>query len=309
MFVPQGFAVSPNCGPLGAGGSCTVTVFFTPNVQGSMNNLLSFMYQGGGPTSVSLTGSGERSLVTHYYRSILRRAPDAGGKTFWEGEATRVSGLGASVNETWFAMAQQFYFSAEYTAFNSTNTAYVTDLYNTFFDRAPDSGGLNFWVGNLNSGMPREVALAEFMFSTEFRNFTQAIFGNTAVRAEIDAATDFYRGLLSRLPDSSGFNFWVGRFRSAQCQGQAAITNEVEAISSAFATSGEYAARGRTNAQYVGDLYNAFLRRGGDLAGVQFWINQVATAAQTREQVRVQFKNSPEFQVRANAIIAQGCFS
>ena len=52
-------------------------------------------------------------------------------------------------------------------------------------------------------------------------------------------------------------------------------------------------------------LYNAFLRRGGDLGGVQFWIGQLAT--RTREAIRVEFKNSTEFQARVNAIIAQGC--
>jgi hypothetical protein len=95
----------------------------------------------GSPHSVTLTGVGERSLVTHYYRSILRREPDSGGKTFWSGEATRVANLGANVNETWFAMAISFYFSAEYAAFNRSNTAFVTDLYVTFFNRAPDTAG------------------------------------------------------------------------------------------------------------------------------------------------------------------------
>jgi hypothetical protein len=156
--------------------------------------------------------------------------------------------------------------------------------------------------------MPREVALAEFMLSAEFRTSPRRFFGNTAVRAEIDAVMDFYRGSASRLPDDGGFNFWVGRFRTAQCQGQAAIIGEVEAISSAFANSGEYAARGRTNGQFVATLQRLPAAR-RDLGGVQFWINQVATGAQTREQVRVQFKNSPEFQARANAIIAQGCLS
>jgi hypothetical protein len=308
--APQGFAVaSHNCTSAlpATTGSCTANIAFTPNAQGSMNNPLAIHYAGGGPSIVSLTGTGERSLVTHYYRSILRRAPDAGGKTFWDGEATRVGNLGANINEVWYAMAQQFYFSPEYFAFNSNGTAYVTDLYNTFFNRAPDSGGLNFWVNNLANGMPREVALAEFMFSAEFRNFAQAIFGNTAVRAEMDMVMDFYRGLLARTPDDGGFNFWVGRFRTAQCAGQTAIVNEVEAISSAFTLSGEYTGRNRTTAQYVGDLYNAFLRRGGDLDGVQFWINQIATGARSREQVRVDFKNSPEFQARVTAISQQGC--
>jgi hypothetical protein len=77
----------------------------------------------------------------------------------------------------------------------------------------------------------------------------------------------------------------------------------------AFITSPEYTARNRTNAQYVGDLYNAFLRRGGDQGGVNFWINQLNTNAQTREQVRVQFRNSTEFNNRVQAIIAAGCQS
>jgi hypothetical protein len=82
---------------------------------------------------------------------------------------------------------------------------------------------------------------------------------------------------------------------------------QVNAISSAYITSAEYAARNRTNAQYVGDLYNAFLRRGGDLTGVQFWIGQLDTSAQSREQLRQAFVASTEFQNRVSGILAQGC--
>ena len=249
----------------------------------------------------------EPSLVKHFYAAILRRAPDAGGKAFWEGERARVVALGANVNEAWFAMAQSFYASAEYAALNRDDAGFVTDLYSTFFERPPDAGGMAFWQGLLQQGMPREVALASFMFSPEFINFTQAIFGNTAARPEVDTVMDFYRGLLSRLPDDGGFAFWRQQFRTAQCQGAGAVTAQAEAISSAFALSAEYAARARTNAQYVGDLYNAFLRRGGDLGGVQFWIGQIDSGALTRESVRRQFIASPEFQGRVQAIIAAGC--
>jgi len=44
---------------------------------------------------------------------IARRAPDGAGQSFWDAEAVRVAGLGANVNEVWFAMAQAFFFSAE----------------------------------------------------------------------------------------------------------------------------------------------------------------------------------------------------
>jgi hypothetical protein len=264
---------------------------------------------GGGTQTIALTGTGERSLTTHYYLSILRRAPDAGGKAFWDAEAARVQALGVNVNEVWFAMAGAFYGSPEYLAFNRDDDGYVTDLYGTFFNRAPDAGGFSDWKAQLAAGMPREVVLASFMFSAEFSSFTQAIFGTTSTRREVDTVVDFYRGLLGSLPDDGGFNFWLAQFRTAQCQGGTAVNTQVETISSAFANSPQYANRGRTNGQYVGDLYNAFLRRGapGDLAGVQFWINQVASAAQTREQVRQAFVASPEFQGRVAAIIAQGC--
>jgi hypothetical protein len=123
------------------------------------------------------------------------------------------------VNEAWYAMAQAFYFSAEYLAFNRSNSEFVTDLYTSFYNRAPDGGGLAFWTGELDAGLPREVLLAGFMFSPEFQAFTQAIFGNTTARAEVEAVGDFYRGFLARLPDDGGFGYWVGRFRTAQCQG------------------------------------------------------------------------------------------
>jgi hypothetical protein len=310
---PQ-FGQTNDCGAaLAVGATCTVTITFSPAaVVGPLNSTLTVngtlaIVTNVGYFTALFAGTAEKSLITHYYVSILGRLPEAGGKAFWAGEATRVANLGANVNEVWFALAQQFYISPEYLAFNRTNNGFVTDLYRTFFNRAPDSGGLDFWTQQLAAGLPREVLLAQFMFSPEFANFTNAIFSNVAVRAEVNTAVDFYRGLLSRLPDDGGLNYWVGRFRAAQCQGPAAIVAEVETISSQFALSTEYLARARTTAQYVGDLYNAFLRRGGDLPGVQFWINQINTGARTREQVRVEFKNSPEFQARVTAIINQGC--
>jgi uncharacterized delta-60 repeat protein len=307
IAAPTGFGVTHDCTTLAAGASCTATVTYTPVLEGSTAADL-VVTGSAGTQKVYLLGLGERSLTTHYYQAILRRAPDAPGKAFWESEAARMVSIGANVNEAWYAMAQFFFFSEEYLNLARDDNGFVTDLYTTFFNRAPDAGGLGFWAANLQQGMPREVLLASFMFSVEFGNFTQAIFGNTAARAEVDVVMDFYRGLLTRLPDPGGFTAWVNNFRAAQCQGTALAVNDMaEAISSGFANSGEYLGKNRTNSQFVGDLYNAFLRRGGDLPGVQFWINELNTAARTRENVRQQFLVSTEFQGRVNAIVAQGC--
>ncbi len=311
------FAQSNDCSVLAAGASCAIAVSFSPAAaQGALNSRVAAAATltvasdaQGSPNAVSLTGSAEKSLVAHYYRSILRRAPDAGGQQFWEQEAARVAGLGANVNEVWYALAMSFYSSGEYLAFGRNPTEYVRDLYTTFFNRTADDAGLAYWTGLLAQGMPREVVLASFMFSGEFSGFAQAIFGNTAARAEVDTVVDFYRGLLSRLPDSPGLDFWLAQFRAAQCQGASAVYAQVEAISSAYAGSPEYAARGRSNSQYIGDLYNAFLRRGGDLEGVAFWIGQLDSGGKTREQVRRDFIASPEFSARVQRIVEQGCLS
>jgi hypothetical protein len=309
------FGVTHNCAALAAGASCVANVTFSPAATGgALNSTLAVAgtltvatNEGAGPFVMNLAGLAEKSLVTHYYRSILRRAPDTGGVPYWESEAARVAGLGANVNETWYALAQGFFTSAEYLAFNRSDPGYVADLYATFFNRAPDQAGSDYWVGLMSQGMPREVVLVSFMISPEFAAFTQAIFGNTAARAEVDTVIDFYRGILSRLPDTQGFNYWVAQFRTAQCQGAAAVYAQVEAISNAYMNSPEYGARARTNAQFVGDIYNAFLRRGGDLAGVQYWIGQLATGARTRENERQAFISTPEFGARVQAIINQGC--
>jgi hypothetical protein len=120
---------------------------------------------------------------------------------------------------------------------------------------------------------------------------------------------DFYRGLLARLPDSVGFAHWVQQFRAAQCQGAAAVTALAEALSGLFVASAEYSARGRGAALYVADLYNALLRRGGDLAGVRFWIDQLERSTLGAAEARKAFLASPEFTRRVDAVIAQGCIN
>jgi hypothetical protein len=312
----SGFSQSNDCpASLNAGAACTIQVRFGPaGAAGAVNSTVDASgavtvssNTAGSPQSVTLAGVGEKSVITHYYRTILHREPDAPGKAFWASEAARMAGLGADINEAWFAMAITFFASPEYASFNRTDAGLIDDLYLTFFDRAADAGGAAFWTSQLQGGLTREVLLASFLFSPEFTSFTQSIFGNTAARPEVNVVMDFYRGLLARLPDGGGFGFWVQQFRQAQCLGDAnGIYAQADSISAAFLTSGEYVGRGRTNAQFVGDLYNAFLRRGGDTGGVQFWIGQLNGGA-SRDSVRQQFRISSEFNQRVVLIINGGC--
>jgi uncharacterized protein DUF4214/BNR repeat protein/HYDIN/CFA65/VesB family protein len=304
------FAQTNDCATVASGGSCTVVVTFSPVTAGLASGSISVAFAGtGSPVSATLSASAAFSLVEHYYQAILGRPSDPTGKAFWEGEAVRMQNLGVDVKEAYMVMAGYFFNSAEYANRNRNDAEYVADLYNTFFSRAPDDGGLNYWTSQIAAGLPRSIVMYGFLFSPEFNNYMTGLFGNTSSRAEVYAVVDFYRGILNRLPDTGGINSWLAQFRSAQCAGAGQVYAAVDQISSSFIYGGEYVGRNRSNAEYVGDLYYAFLRRGGDLAGVNYWINQLNSGAETREQLRRDFINTPEFNGRVNAIIAQGCFS
>ena len=240
-----------------------------------------------------------KSLVPSFYQAILRRQADAGGRAYWDREAARMMDQGASINESLYALAMSFFGSPEYVSGNRDNAGYLEDLYRTFFGRAPEAAGFNYWLAQLQQGLPREVLMGSFMFSEEFRLFTENRFGAIQTRPEVLTVIDFYRGLLGRLPDDGGFAAWIAQFREAQCWKQISITKSVaDRISGSFTNSPEYGARGRSNAQFVGDLYNAFMRRGGDLEGARYWINELNSGRRSREDVRKFFLASPEFAAR-----------
>jgi hypothetical protein len=302
------FARAHNCtSSLNLGQSCTATVTFTPTAAGAAAGNLTFTTSAGNVV-VPLSGTGEMSLVKHYYRAILNRAPEPGGQEFWEAESARLQALGASINEIWFVMANYFFNSPEYIAANKTDGQFLTDVYNTFFNRPPDGGGMAFWQSQMDAGLSREGVIFWFMFSNEFRTFTQGIFGSTAARPEVDMVMDLFRGILNRFPDTAAFNAFVGTLRTAQCQGAGQVYTAVNDMSYFFLFgSTEYGNRARNNTQYVSDMYNAFLRRGGADSEVGFWINQLNTDAKDRNTVRADFMASPEFGARVQAVIGAGC--
>jgi hypothetical protein len=180
-------------------------------------------------------------------------------------------------------------------------------MYVTFFARNPDTAGLAYWQGELNSVQSRSALLNSFLFSSEYSTFMASLFGTASVRPEINMTMDLFRGTFGRLPDSDGFNFWLGRLRAAQCQGASAVSSEVNTIAGAFFNSGEYVGRLRNDRDFVGDVYNAYLRRGpgGDSGGFNFWVGQVPS--KQRDGVRAEFVPSAEFQARVSAVIAGGC--
>ncbi len=79
-------------------------------------------------------------------------------------------------------------------------------LYNAAFKRFPDPSGLKYWITQRTSGVNSErVVASSFLQSAEFQqkygsNLTYGQFINT-----------IYNNVLGRLPDQSGYDYWVGQ--------------------------------------------------------------------------------------------------
>lgn len=96
--------------------------------------------------AVTLTNS---QLSAGLYSAFWNRAPDATGQNFWVGKLN--GGM------TSLQVATEFYNAPEGLAaypnwIRNDNAALVTQVYNSVFERAPDAGGLAFYVAQLNSG-------------------------------------------------------------------------------------------------------------------------------------------------------------
>lgn len=76
-------------------------------------------------------------------------------------------------------------------------------------------------------------------------------------------------------------------------------------IAGLFFNSGEYVGGLARDRDFMGDVYNAYMRRGpGGDTGFSFWVGQVPSRG--RDGVRAEFVPSTEFQARVSSVIAGG---
>ncbi|MES2321334.1 MAG: DUF4214 domain-containing protein [Pseudomonadota bacterium] len=76
-------------------------------------------------------------------------------------------------------------------------------LYRAAFDRAPDLGGVGFWIAKLDQGVTLQQAAGGFIASAEFT----ALYG--ANSTDFTFVSKLYEHVLHRSPDGSGFDFWM----------------------------------------------------------------------------------------------------
>ena len=149
--------------------------------------------------------------------------------------------------------------SQEYIDKATTNTEFVTMLYDVFLDRNPDSGGLAFWVSQLETAATRPGVLNGFIHSPEFSSICDS-YGITAYTPGIPGfVTRFYTLTLERMPDTQGLDYWTSRLSSGELTG--------EDIAYGFIFSEEFLAHSHPDSTYISILYNAFFDRVPDAEG------------------------------------------
>ena len=87
----------------------------------------------------------------------------------------------------------------------ASDRIFVESLFRSILDREPDAGGVQHWVNFLRKGESREWVIKQFFNSREYRSRR---------KSNREFIRDVYQGILGRVPDTAGWNHWLGRMRS-----------------------------------------------------------------------------------------------
>ena len=98
-----------------------------------------------------------------------------------------------------------------------------------------------------------------------------------------------YNAAFKRLPDVEGLKYWIGKYTSGE--------NDDRAVASSFLVSAEFKERYGENVSdltYVNTLYKNVLGRDADTGGLNYWLGQLNSGAETRYEVLLGFSESAE---------------
>jgi hypothetical protein len=156
---------------------------------------------------------------------------------------------------------------------NSTESLkdFVAGEYKTFLGRAPDSGGLQSWVSQLQNGMTPETVEAGIISSAEYLRNN----GNDNTQW----LTSLYNSLLGRAPDTTGLNEWLNALAAGMTPNQVAM---------------DIAGSPEREAIIITNDYLSFLGRAPEAGAVNGWLNFEAQG-NGRAAVATQFLASDEF--------------
>ena len=236
--------------------------------------------------SPQVPGSSELGdQVSRLYLAYFLREPEVAGLNFWLAERAAGTTL-ASVPQL-FAQSPEFL--NQYGSLSDTEFVYL--VYQNVLDRAPDPGGLDHWVGQLQAGDSRGSVMIGFSESDEFRAQT----GTSEASAEAESQVyRLYRAYFLRQPDQSGMCFWTQKRQ---------LGLGLDAISEAFAQSPEFQGSygDLEDEEFVELVYENVLGRVPDSGGLAHWTGQLQ-AGVSRGSVMIGFSESAEYRIATGTL-------
>lgn len=158
-------------------------------------------------------------------------------------------------------------------------------LYEAYFNRDPDAGGLTFWREQRAGGRSLDSVSDEFARSPEFIE----TYGALSDEAFVDLV---YMNVLDRTPDAGGRAFWLDQLANGRTRGSL-MTLFSESPEFIDAT-GTQAAPLPTEAA-VGRIYSAIFGRQADEAGLANWVAE-ANRGVPLDDIVWYFMQTEEFQ-------------
>ena len=250
----QGFSQANTCttAPIAPAGTCSLTVRFMPTAAGISSGLITITSNSAlSPQSIAISGTGV---------DLSDPLGDADGDGV-------PNGIEASVNLNPLSKDNDIFGQAR---------LFAMQQYRDFLGREGDSGGVEFWIAQLNTGaQTRGQMIENFFGSAEFQGV-----GAPVAR--------LYFAYFLRIPDYGGLTFWIKYYRGGR---------PLSEVSDAFAASAEFTSRygALTNDQFVDLVYQNVLGRPADAGGKTFWIGQL-NAGMSRGTMMIGFSESAEYQ-------------
>lgn len=204
------------------------------------------------PAAAFAPFSSAQAFANQQFVDLLARQGDASGLATW------TAALQAGTTSP-AAMTASLANSAE----ASMLVEPVNRLYAAYFERSPDAGGLQFWVGRLRGGAGLGAVSAAFASSAEF----VGTYGSLSDQAFVDLV---YRNVLGRNADAGGLAYWTGQL--------AARRLDRGGVMIGFSESAEY--KSATAAwNDVVQVYVGLLRRAPEPAALDYWAGQLRAGA------------------------------
>ena len=142
-------------------------------------------------------------FIKDFYQGALGRQPNSGELEYWTTRLTQAQARGVrALIGAAQDLGNTLFNSTEYTNMNTTDTQFVTDLYEAFLQRTPDTSGLNYWVSVTPTNGRSNVRLA-FAVCPEFAQNVTALCPGTSTSASLKYALTDLQGSARALLENS----------------------------------------------------------------------------------------------------------